>query len=148
MHCMEVCDLTPEVYQVLQQHCLRTLELLIPSGFGRTTPISVRCLPTLGRLAIAIHASPGCAASCRCVGMGGEVFIPRPSLPWDWGCKWIIQSPWDSARWIGCLSSPRPWTLPPPPTPGSIPGSGRFLGKGNGNPLQCSCLENPMDRRT
>ena len=30
--------------------------------------------------------------------------------------------------------------------PGSIPGSGRFPGEGNGNPLQHSCLENPMDR--
>ena len=29
---------------------------------------------------------------------------------------------------------------------GSIPGSGRFPGKGNGNPLQYSCLENPVDR--
>ena len=29
---------------------------------------------------------------------------------------------------------------------GSIPGLGRFPGEGNGNPLQCSCLENPMDR--
>ena len=29
---------------------------------------------------------------------------------------------------------------------GSIPGSGRSLGVGNGNPLQYSCLENPMDR--
>jgi len=29
---------------------------------------------------------------------------------------------------------------------GSIPGSGRFLGGGYGNPLQYSCLENPMDR--
>ena len=29
--------------------------------------------------------------------------------------------------------------------PGSIPGSGRS-GEGNGNPLQYSCLENPMDR--
>ena len=28
----------------------------------------------------------------------------------------------------------------------SIPGSGRSLGEGNGNPLQYSCLENPMDR--
>ena len=28
---------------------------------------------------------------------------------------------------------------------GSIPGSGRSLGEGNGNPLQNSCLENPMD---
>ena len=27
-----------------------------------------------------------------------------------------------------------------------IPGSGRSPGKGNGNPLQYSCLENPMDR--
>ena len=30
--------------------------------------------------------------------------------------------------------------------PGSIPGSGRSSGEGNGNPLQYSCLENPMDR--
>ena len=30
--------------------------------------------------------------------------------------------------------------------PGSVPGSGRSLGEGNGNPLQYSCLENPMDR--
>ena len=30
--------------------------------------------------------------------------------------------------------------------PGSIPGSGRFPGEGNGNPLQKSWLENPMDR--
>ena len=27
-----------------------------------------------------------------------------------------------------------------------IPGSGRSPGRGNGNPLQYSCLENPMDR--
>ena len=29
---------------------------------------------------------------------------------------------------------------------GSIPGSGRSPGGGNSNPLQYSCLENPMDR--
>ena len=28
---------------------------------------------------------------------------------------------------------------------GLIPGSGRCPGEGNGNSLQCSCLENPMD---
>ena len=28
---------------------------------------------------------------------------------------------------------------------GSIPGLERSPGEGNGNPLQCSCLENPMD---
>ena len=30
----------------------------------------------------------------------------------------------------------------------SIPGLGRSSGEGNGNPLQYSCLENPMDRET
>ena len=29
---------------------------------------------------------------------------------------------------------------------GSISVSGRYTGEGNGNPLQYSCLENPMDR--
>ena len=29
---------------------------------------------------------------------------------------------------------------------GSIPGLERFPGEGNGNPLQYSCLKNPMDR--
>ena len=32
--------------------------------------------------------------------------------------------------------------------PGLIPGSGRALRVGNGNPLQYSCLENSMDRGT
>ena len=30
----------------------------------------------------------------------------------------------------------------------SVPGLGRSPGKGNGNPLQYSCLDNPMDRGT
>ena len=34
-----------------------------------------------------------------------------------------------------------------PRDPGSIPRSRRSPGEGNGNPLQYSCLENPMDRR-
>ena len=31
--------------------------------------------------------------------------------------------------------------------PGSIPGSGKIPGEGNGNPLQYPCLENPMDEK-
>ena len=31
---------------------------------------------------------------------------------------------------------------------GSIPGSGRSSGEGNGNPLQYSCLENPHGQRS
>ena len=30
---------------------------------------------------------------------------------------------------------------------GSAPGFGRYPGEGRGYPLQCSCLENPMDSR-
>ena len=30
--------------------------------------------------------------------------------------------------------------------PGLFPGLGRYRGEGNGNPLQYSCLENPIDR--
>ena len=30
--------------------------------------------------------------------------------------------------------------------PGSVPGSGRSSGEGNGYPLQYSCMENPVDR--
>ena len=30
--------------------------------------------------------------------------------------------------------------------PGSIPGSGRYPGEGNGNPFQYSCLKNSMDK--
>ena len=30
--------------------------------------------------------------------------------------------------------------------PGLIPGSGRSTGEGNGNPIQYSCLGNPMDK--
>ena len=32
--------------------------------------------------------------------------------------------------------------------PGSMPGSWRSPGGGHGSPLQCSCLENPTDKRT
>ena len=32
--------------------------------------------------------------------------------------------------------------------PGSIPGLGRSPGEGNGNPLQYSCLKNPIDRES
>ena len=32
--------------------------------------------------------------------------------------------------------------------PGSMPGSGRSPGEGNGNPTQDSCLGNPMNRGT
>ena len=39
-----------------------------------------------------------------------------------------------------------PATQEPQETQGVIPVLGRLPGEGNGNPLQYSCLENPMDR--
>ena len=48
-----------------------------------------------------------------------------------WGLPWWLSSK-ESACSAGDL--------------GSMPGSGRSPGGGNGNPLQYSCVENPMDR--
>ena len=66
------------------------------------------------------------------------------------------------SRQIHLQKNPRPYGLPrvyqgPDGSDGKnsacsagdeslIPGSGRFPGVGNGNPLQYSCLENPMER--
>ena len=53
--------------------------------------------------------------------------------------------------WMSCHTPGSPLTPPDVPVvvwaSGSIPGSGRSHGGGNGNPLQHSCLENPVARR-
>ena len=46
---------------------------------------------------------------------------------WDLPCGSVVKNPADSRDM------------------GSIPGSGRYPGEGNGTPFQYSCLENPMD---
>ena len=49
--------------------------------------------------------------------------------------------------WMGCPGGPEvKVSASNVGDPGSIPGSGRSPGERNGNPLQYSCLENPMDR--
>jgi len=50
--------------------------------------------------------------------------------------------PW----WLSVKNSPA--MQEPQATVGSIPGWGGSHGGGHGNPLQCSCLENPIDRGT
>ena len=72
----------------------------------------------------------------------------------SWRDSWEEKNMGSDAKWV----SPRIWaTLNTKPCSevkvsasnagnlGSIPGSGRSPGEGNGNPLQYSCLENPMD---
>ena len=96
------------------------------------------------------------------------VILGTTEVPGEPGQVWV-----HSPTWLRC---PPPITLPPSPPlsairltsknrvelcpggsvgkesawnagdPGSIPGSGISPGGGNGNPLQDSCLENPMDR--
>ena len=76
---------------------------------------------------------------------------PLPFLKpaWTSGCSWFTYC-WSLARRI--LSIILPGGSEGKASPcnvgdlGLIPGSGRSPGEGNGNPLQCSCLENPRDR--
>ena len=62
---------------------------------------------------------------------------------------------WAIAPFLNCLGTDEAWLAlvvkNPPANAGhvdSIAGSGRSPGGGSGNPLQYSCLENPMDRGT
>ena len=48
-------------------------------------------------------------------------------------------------HWFPCCSDGKEFACSAE-DPGSIPGLGRSPGGGHGNPLQYSCLENPMDR--
>ena len=63
-------------------------------------------------------------------------------MGWEWkqegqlGASWGFDFPGDSdSKVSACKAGDL----------GSIPGLARSPGEGNGNPLQCSCLENPRD---
>ena len=68
----------------------------------------------------------------RSPGGDGRYIVPCSSL-WVSQVELVLKNPLASAEYARVV--------------GSIPGWGRSLGEGNGNPLQYSCLENPMDRR-
>ena len=60
------------------------------------------------------------------------------------GCLFVYDSlrvHFEAPRWLTSKESPTSAGAA-----GSVPGSGRSPGEGNGNPLQCSCQDNPMDR--
>ena len=65
------------------------------------------------------------------VGGGGE----QLGLSWHPRKDW-----WGLSRWLNGKASTCSADV------GLIPGLGQFPGEGNDNPLQNSCLENPMDR--
>ena len=84
---------------------------------------------------------------------GGVVVVHRrpPSVTLDGLMLTLLNS---LSRFVGLLlyQIRLPWCLSGKESAcnagdvGSIPGLGRSPGEGNGNSLQCSCLENPMDR--
>ena len=63
---------------------------------------------------------------------------------WDPGGRDLFYSHLYAASRFGLVQSP-PVSARAAGDPGSIPGSGRSPGEGNGSPLQYSCLRNPMD---
>ena len=64
-----------------------------------------------------------------------------------WTIKMVWNRGWEYRLWGASLMAQTVKNLPcNVGDPGSIPGSGRSHGEGNGYPLQYSCLENPMDR--
>ena len=73
-------------------------------------------------------------------------------LQWTLGytCLFLFWFPWCVCPAVGLLGFPGGSEVKASASnvgdPGWIPGSGRSPGEGNGNPLQYSCLENPMDR--
>ena len=73
----------------------------------------------------------------RSPGGDGRCIVPHSFL-WVsqefgvWSLEFVLKNPLASAEDARVV--------------GSIPGWGRSLGEGNGNPLQYSCLESPMDR--
>ena len=62
----------------------------------------------------------------------------QPAIFYKVACQWASQVPLSVKNWPTNVEDIR--------DAGSILGSGRSPGGGHGNPLQCSCLENPMDR--
>ena len=72
------------------------------------------------------------------------------NLPAMWE-TWVRSLGWEDSLGKGMVASLVAQTVKAPVCnagdPGSVPGSGRFPGEGNGNPLQYSYLENSMDRR-
>ena len=56
-----------------------------------------------------------------------------------------VQNKGDLPRWLRVVKNP-PANAGDAGDTGLITGLGRSPGEGNGNPLQYSCLENPIDR--
>ena len=120
-----------------------TLSLLVPwlcaswLSLTQTQSFQVGCW---------VHWSP---LSAECTGVHSVTWVPSPfwgSLNhWHCQCPCIFKAEHGGKRsLVGCS----PWGREESDTPEQLPFhfSLSCTGEGNGNPLQCSCLENPRDR--
>ena len=122
--------------------------LLLTLGFFRSPGDSAKCNVFLkGLTSVYLFVLPSSSHNtCRQLGFGGlcitsSLATDPPGSP-VWRCSGgSLQrkcglSQWLSGKESTCISG----------NMGSVYGSGRSSGVGNGNPLQYSCLENPVDR--
>ena len=93
-------------------------------------------------------------AEChRCTKNGRKCWDPGPGLP-DWAtpscsvcsCSEILTGSYTRASQVVLVVKNLPANAGDIRDMGLIPGLGRSPGGGHGNPLQYSCLENPMDK--
>ena len=103
-------------------------------GFLTTGPLGKSCLTSFDQwLWLEIGAPSKFPSSGRHCGI-------RAGLVWTSSYSfWTVVA----LHWASLVA---PWVKNPPVNAGTVPGLGRSSGEGNGNPPQCSCLENPMDR--
>ena len=128
--------------------------------------ISVSC--TVGRLFVSVFPTTRCTSEgdfwahtmCQTLCSSVEVLselgrhtTTKPQCPKPRIAAVLESEHWEPrSRTSNCTNSIELQNFPVAhvvkilPVMGSIPGSGRSSGEGNGNPLQYSCLENSMDR--
>ena len=107
------------------------------------TSLVVHCLRLLSSTAGGVGSIPDPGTKIPCAAQHSQKKKTKTTMPaWSkWHLKYRLNV--YVGFWGGSV-------VKNPPTntgdTGSIPGSGRFSGEGNGNPFQYSCLGNPMDR--
>ena len=75
-----------------------------------------------------------------------DIEVCRDKVFRVWSFSWIVAGAFGNSIWEYYIPQYLRVNAGVSGDAGLIPGSGRFPGVGNGNSLQYSCLENPMDR--
>ena len=113
-------------------------------GEGNGTPLQCSCLenPRDGRAwRAAVYGVAQSPTRLKWLSSSSEFVVSIPCVCKR--CVWRLPCSFLSGFPSGSNGKGSAWNVG---DPGLIPGSGRSPGGGHGNPLQCSCLENPMDR--